>query len=77
VIRQLSKERGKIKASKTHRKSKGEFEYWRPEGYYATVPNALHALVNQKVRDTHLKDLVTVTKQIEEIHSLIKTAIPV
>ena len=44
---------------------------WRVMGYFATVGGALHELVNQRVRDTELKDLKTITKAIEELLGLI------
>ena len=47
---------------------KTEKEYWRAHSYYATVANALVALVNQGVRDTKLADLKTVCDKIEELH---------
>jgi len=44
---------------------------WRPVGYYATPKEALKSLVNQKVRDTHLKDLTKVVIEIAKLHALI------
>ena len=44
---------------------------WETIGFFATVPNALHALVNQGIRDTNLKDLKTIVAKINELHNAI------
>lgn len=41
--------------------------YWSPQGYYATVKNALSGLVDQGVRDTGLTDLRIVVAKIDEL----------
>ena len=45
---------------------KGE-SYWSPQGYYATVKNALNGLVDQGVRDTELRDFKEVCKKVDEL----------
>ncbi len=45
---------------------------WADEGFYATVPGALKALVNQEVRDTGLKDLETISKAINGLYDMIQ-----
>jgi len=47
------------------------FERWNPIGYYSTVKNALHGLVNREIKATELKDLQTVVAKIDELHQLI------
>lgn len=46
---------------------------WDIVGYYSHPRNALHALVDQGVRDTELKDFKTVVTKLDELHSLINT----
>ena len=54
------------------RKDTGErYLDWQVVGYYSTVANALHGMINQKVRDSELKDLKTITKSIDELHNLV------
>ena len=52
-------------------KGKPSYEDWGIVGYYATVANALRALVNQGVRDTELVDLRTVVDKIDELQKQI------
>lgn len=46
-------------------------EYWRAVGYYSTVQNALHGLIDFEVRGTGLKDFKTVIAKVEELHKKI------
>lgn len=56
--------------SKKSRKTKvGKF--WATQGFYPNVKEALHALVDQEIKDTELVDIKTVNDKIEELHSLI------
>jgi len=48
---------------------------WQTIGYYATVENALNGLVDQKVRDTELKDLKLVIKEISDLREMVRTAL--
>ena len=50
-------------------------DYWRPHSYYSTLTNTLHALVNIEVNRTGLKDLETVNRRIDEIHTWISEAL--
>ncbi len=45
---------------------------WATVGFYATVPNALKALVNHGVKETELTDLMTISAKLEELHRLIE-----
>ena len=40
------------------------YEGWREIGYYATLEGALNRLIDQNVRDTELKDLKIILKEI-------------
>ena len=40
------------------------YEDWREMGYYATLEGALNRLIDQNVRDTELKDLKIILKEI-------------
>jgi len=46
-------------------------ETWRGEGYFGTIKEALHELVNLEIRQTGLTDLKTINNKIEELHELI------
>lgn len=46
-------------------------ERWYPIGFYSSVQNALQALVDLEVEETHLVDLKTVVDKQAELHSLI------
>ncbi len=56
-------------------KKQANSENWTAYGYYATVRNALDALVDQGVRDTGLVELRAVVARIDEIHAMIKDAL--
>ena len=61
---------------KRKRLSTGEtYEDWREIGYYATIKNALNELINQKVRDTELKDLKIVLKEISDLREMVGMAL--
>ena len=55
-----------------HIRRKDSKEYWEIHGFFATVSGALHELVNQEVRDTHLIDLMTIFNKIEELQKEIQ-----
>ncbi len=55
-----------------HKSKKGE-ESWEIEGYYPTVKEALHGLVELEIKSTELKDLQTVCDKIMVLHYLIDT----
>ena len=57
--RQVSKKAGK--------------ESWRAEGYFGTIKNALHYLVELEIALTELKDFAAVAKKQEELHNLINS----
>lgn len=46
-------------------------ESWRAEGYFSTIQNALHHLVELEIKLTEMKDFAVVTKKQEELHDLI------
>jgi len=52
---------------------KTEQEYWRTEGYFSTVKNALKRVADYKVSKTGLKDLKTVSDKQDEIYKLIQS----
>ena len=61
---------------KCKRLSTGEtYEDWREIGYYATVESALNGLIDQKVRDSELKDLEVVLKEISDLREMVETAL--
>lgn len=66
-----------VSRKKTRRKkATGEgYDSWEVVGYFATVEQALHFLINQGVRDTALYDLRTVTNAIKGIRDMIKEAL--
>ena len=49
-------------------------EYWTAEGYYSSLANALHDMVNFEIKETELKDLNTIMNKLNEIHKLIEKA---
>ena len=60
------------------RKDTGEaYIHWEEVGYFASVENALLALVSQGVRDTELKDLKTVVAEIKKLEAMVKMALSV
>jgi len=56
-------------------KKTGE-DMWRAEGYFSSIHNALAALIEQGIRDTGLRDLVTVEQKIEELKAMIRPLLP-
>lgn len=65
-------------SKKIQRKSKEGKVYtdWKAIGYFATPEYALAELVNQKVRDTELKDLKSIVKEINNLHGIIFKLLP-
>jgi len=62
------------KRIKRHRKDTGKiYNDWVTMGYFATVKDALHELVNQGIRDTLLIDLKTISAKIDELHTTIQS----
>jgi hypothetical protein len=63
-----------ILSQKIKRQSRAGEKYvaWKVIGYFATVENALHELVNLKVRESHLKDVRTIMAEIEKLHKMIE-----
>ena len=57
---------------RTNKETGKAYDYWKPMGYYATIPNAMHGLVDQGIRDTELKDLKTIIAEINKLHNLIE-----
>jgi hypothetical protein len=51
-------------------------DIWKEAGYFATVQHALNYLVENEVKKTELKDLITVCKKIDEVKSLIHSLPP-
>ena len=60
------------KKTRKNKETKREYEDWETMGYFATPKGALIELVNQKVRDTELKDLKTIVSKLEELEKLIR-----
>ena len=50
-------------------------ERWRVHGYFATIANAVMALVNQEVRDTQLVNVKIVCDKIDRLHTDILKAL--
>ena len=67
-----------ILSKKIQRTSKDgrEYEAWKVMGYFATPENALAELVNLRVRETGLKDLQTVVKEINNLHGIVYNLLP-
>ncbi len=59
------------KVRRTRKDTQEKYTDWEVEGYFSTPVGAIHALVNQGVKDTQLKDLKTVVDKMEELHTLI------
>ena len=57
----------------TPKKDGGGKPYLVTEGYYSSLHEALHGLVEQQVRDTKLASLKILTDKLDEIYSLIKS----
>ena len=51
------------------------YEDWREMGYYATIESAFNGLIDQKVRDSELKDLKVVLKEISDLREMVGTAL--
>ena len=51
--------------------TKEVYEDWETAGYFATIAGALHELINQEIRDTHLTDLKTIATKIEKLETLL------
>ena len=65
-----------ILSRKVKREKKGtkeKYDAWEILGYFSTVGNAIHALVNLQVAETELKDLKTVVAEIEKLHHMIES----
>lgn len=60
-----------IKLFKKSQKS-GAKKLWIEMGFYSSVKNALHGLVEHGVKETELKDIKTINDKIEELHTLIE-----
>lgn len=50
-------------------------EYWKAEGYYSSVANALKGLVNFEVKETGMKEFREVAKKIDGLYAQIDTAL--
>lgn len=59
------------KTKRVKKDAKEPYEVWKTVGYFASVANALHALVELKIKESELKDLNTVVAKINEVHTLI------
>lgn len=58
-----------ILSKKSRKTNVGKF--WKVQGFYSSIKEALHALVDQEIKDTELLVLKTVEEKIEELHTLI------
>lgn len=56
-----------------HPKEKPSYKEWEVIGYYSSVANALKGLVGHGIRESELKDLVTINKKIEELYATVKS----
>lgn len=52
--------------------TKETYDTWQIIGYYASVKNALHELVNQSLRDTELTTLTRISAEIDKLHQMIE-----
>ena len=60
------------KVKRTRKADKTKYEDWEHVGYYATPSEALHGMVDQRIRDTHLTDLITISGEIDKLHTAIE-----
>jgi hypothetical protein len=54
------------------RKSSSEGKKWRTEGYYQTIAQLYHALVELGIKERSLTDVKELNDKVEELHSLIE-----
>lgn len=54
-----------------HKRKKDGQYVWLVAGYFSDVKNALHELIEQKVRQSKLTDLQKVESAINELHTII------
>jgi hypothetical protein len=52
----------------------GKRETWRTQGYYPTVAQLYHALVEIGIRECSLMDMKGLMDRVEELHSLIENS---
>lgn len=52
---------------------KPKHDYWKVEGYFSRVENALAYLVDLEVAETELKDLRTVIEKLNQLYELIES----
>ncbi len=60
------------KVKRTRKADKTEYEAWEIAGHYATPAGALHGMVDQRIRDTHLTDFITISGEIDKLHQVIE-----
>ncbi len=61
------------KRKRTRKSDKQSYEDWEIIGYFATPSSALHAMVDQGIRDTELTDLIIISGKIDELHTSIES----
>ena len=61
------------KRKRTRKSDNQSYEDWEIVGYYSSPSSALHAMVDQGIRDTDLVDLIIVSGKIDELHTLIES----
>jgi hypothetical protein len=54
------------------KKAGSEGQKWVTQGYYQTVAQLYHALVNLDIRERSLTDVKGLSDKVEELHSLIE-----
>lgn len=59
------------KVKRTRKADKTKYEDWEHVGYYSTPTNALHGMVEHRIKATCLKDMETITKELDKLHSAI------
>ena len=60
------------KKKRVKKDTKEVYEDWEPMGYFSTIPNALREMINQRIRDTELKDVKTIIAEIDKLETLLQ-----
>ncbi len=69
----IESDRFNITLFKRGKNRKTSADTWHTEGYYPTVKDALHGMVELEIKDTDLKDLQTIHATITELPNLLET----
>ncbi len=60
------------KKKRVKKDTKEVYEDWETMGYFSTIPNALREMINQRIRDTELKDVKTIIAEIDKLETLLQ-----